>query len=178
MFDAVDFKDCEVLYCEDSEIHKEDLLLLKCKNGRLIDVGWYNRNKYCIMVIQDEQWDNPCYQISKQPKIEYIEYYLQKIIDYETTVFEAEVWETLGKITNAIDCGLAYQGNMNDIIAMLERLRDMGLQQNKAADYILVYALKYQEANEDEEKWDMACDILDRITGYCSLNLRIWHESG
>ena len=52
MFDRIDFKDCEILYRESSCTQKEDLLQLKCRNGKLIDVGWYGcENQYCILVI-------------------------------------------------------------------------------------------------------------------------------
>lgn len=173
MFDTIDFKDCEILYCEDSVTKKEDLLLLKCKNGRLIDVGWYGQNsKYCIIVVKDKQWYDPCYRINEQPKIEYIEHYLQKVINFETAVFKPEALEILNKITSVIDGWTAFKGEFNDLVQALDQLRDMGFHQNEIANYIEIYSLKYIDSNE--EKYSIACNILDQIVGFCSPDSHIW----
>lgn len=176
MFDMIDFRTCEILYREDSVEQKEDLLLLKCPNGRLIDVGWYGkRNRFCITVVQNEQWDSPCYRIHGQPKLEYIEHHLQKVIDFETAVFEPEEQAILREITNAIDCWSSGQGDFIALVRLLEQLRDKGLPQNKVANYIEIYSIPYVDS--DVETWDVACELLDQIVGWCAPDLHIWRDS-
>lgn len=175
MFDLIDFRNCEILYRENSVEQKEDLLLLKCKNGRLIDVGWYGkRNQYCITAVQNEQWDSPCYCIHGQPKLEYIEQHLQKVIDFETAVFEPEEQAILSQITNAIDCWSPGQGDFNALVKLLEQLRDKGLPQNKVVNYIEISSILYMDSCG--EKWDVTCELLDRIVGWCDPILHIWRD--
>jgi hypothetical protein len=162
MFDSIDFKDCEILHQEIDCSQKEDLLQLKCGNGRLIDVGWYgSKNGYCVYVVENGDWEHPCYKFERQPRLEYIEHHLQMVIDFETAAFAAPEQELLGQITDILDNRTACKVAIDDIAKLLEQLRDVGLSQNEAENYIRVYAMRYRDT--DEERWDIACDILDII---------------
>ena len=172
MFDRIDFKDCEILYRESSCTQKEDLLQLKCRNGKLIDVGWYGcENQYCILVIENENWDFPCYKIEQQPKLEYIEHHLQKIIDYETTIFTQPAQILLNKITAMIEHWGHSDIHFDRILKPIKQLYVLGLTQKEVTNYIEIYALKYNDGFDI--RWDLACDILDRVTGFCAPELRL-----
>lgn len=175
VFNLINFKDCEILYRETTASHKEDLLQLKCKNGRLIDVGWYGpENGYCIYVIENDDWSHPCYKIAQQPKLQFIEQHLQKVIDFECSAFTPAIQEIFTQITLLIDNATTVNASISKAVDLLEQLRVMGLQQREVANYIEIYAMKYQD--ECEEKWDMACDMLDIITGWCSPEQHIWKD--
>jgi|GEM_PF-5045882 len=47
---------------------------------------------------------------------------------------------------------------MNQVIELLKTFRDMGIDQETVGNYIEVFALKYNDS--DEEKWYIACDIM------------------
>ena len=169
MFDTVDFGTCQVLYREESEPHKEDLLQLRCPSGRLIDVGWYGEEgQYTVLVVQDGCWDPPCYQAGGFARLEDAEHWLGKIIWFETRALPENVEEGFRRVTEVLDRG----GRLEEAIPPLAALRDLGVGQNEAADFLLVHALRYRESRE--ENWDLACDLLDRITGWCAPELRLW----
>ncbi|GEM_PF-434376 len=175
MFEVINFKNCEILYRETTDESKEDLLQLRCPNGRLIDVGWYGKdNGYCLYVIENQNWECPCYRVIRQPKLEYVEHHLQKVIAFETSDFTLPVQKIMKQITDAIDSFPDYEGTFEDIVSLLAQLRDLSLSKKEAADYIEVYAMRYYDCCEG--KWDFACDMLDRITGWCAPELHIWRE--
>jgi hypothetical protein len=162
MFENIDFKSCKILYKETTDERKEDLLQVECDNGKIIDVGWYGEeNKYCIYVIKNYDWENPCYKIIHQSKIEYINKWLEKIINYETVIFEQTIENLYGKLMDAIDNYVAndYKKSIN----ILKQLQDNGISSKELENYISIYGLKYYET--DTEKYDFICDLLDIIIG-------------
>lgn len=60
MFQNVEFKNGKVLYIDNYNIFKEDLLQVEYANNYLLDVGWYGEeNGFIICIIKDYDWENP-----------------------------------------------------------------------------------------------------------------------
>ena len=57
------------------------------------------------------------------------------------------------------------------ILKPIKQLYVLGLTQKEVANYIEIYALKYNDGFDI--RWDLACDILDRVTGFCAPELRL-----
>jgi hypothetical protein len=161
MFENIDFKNCKILYKETTYYKKEDLLQLECTNGKIIDVGWYGKeNKYCIYVIKNYDWENPCYKITNQPKMEHVNNWLEKIINHETSIFEPNLKNLYSKLEDTINNYVA--NNYNKSIKILEQLCDNGTSLKELKNHLLIYSLKYYET--DEGKYNFICDLLDIIT--------------
>ena len=170
MFDSIDFKGCEVLYRELADSRSADLLRLRCPNGRVIVVGWDGaENQYGIHVAAHEE-GNLCYKVDGYQRVEAMEQRLQSVIDYETAVFDPCIQGLFDRIIGVID---DETSTMDMAVRLLESLRDAGLSQDAVADYISIYAMRYYD-DVDQERWDFVCDMLDRITGWCTPDQHIW----
>jgi hypothetical protein len=137
-------------------------LLIKCGNGRLIDVGWYGaENGYCIYVVENGDWERPVYKFERLFRFEYIDHYLQMAINFETAVFAPPAQAPLNQIAHIIDRRTVCKGALDDMANLLERLQEAGLNQKEAENYVMVYAIRYRN---DKERRNIACDILNLIS--------------
>lgn len=168
MFDTIDFKGCVIL---ENEYIQENLFQLKCKNGRRIVIHYQIKGtEFGISVYQDDNCTKRCYGIDQILKSKHVEYYLQKIIDFESAIFSEAVQKIIDQISYNID-NCSDQFRLNETVELLTKLEKMGLSQVQVGDYFDIYALKYYD---DEELWNFTCDLLDRIRGFCASQLRIW----
>jgi flagellar motor component MotA len=93
--------------------------------------------------------------------MEYVNNWLEKIIDYETSIFEPNIINLYKKLEDTINEYVA--NNYNESINILEQLRDNGTSLKELENHLLIYSLKYHET--DEGKYNFICDLLDIITG-------------
>lgn len=179
MFEQIDFKSCKILYLQTDDYLKEDLLQIQCTNGRLIDAGWYGDEAgFCTKVIENCNWEKPCYQLYK-PKKELMENDVQMFIDYETAEFSetiSKLFDELKSVIKSPSDQLSYTSH--DFIKareILHQIRIAGVDQSAFEKYLGTYALQFRE-DSDERRWNFACDLLDLITGFCAPQYYIYYE--
>ena len=178
LFEDIDFKNCKILYYEKNKRNclSEDLLQIECPNGRIIDVGWYGtKNGFRVVVIENLDWEKPCYEIV-MPKFEFAEKYLQDFIIYETTELSSDItilFQQFKDIVEAKDIDReSISESFSNAYHVLINLQSMGLGADEVFAYLSTYALQFR--NRDELRWDFICDLLDYVMGFCLPDLRIW----
>lgn len=80
MFEDIDFKNCKILFIDNGQYLKEDLLQFRTPKNLLIDVGWYgNAVGFCVKVVENCDWQNPASEFFTKDLAE-MKIQLQKVI--------------------------------------------------------------------------------------------------
>lgn len=80
MFETIDFKSGKVMFIDDGDYLKEDLLQVQYKNY-ILDAGWYNKKiGFKIFIVKDYDFENPISTYQTRIKEDML-YFLRVAID-------------------------------------------------------------------------------------------------
>lgn len=147
---------------------EENLLQIQCPNGRLIAVGWSgDQEVFCTKVIENCNWEKPCYQLHKSKK-EWMEHDVQMFIDYETAEFSETISKLFDELKLMIESlRVQTSADFNQGCEILGKLFDAGIDQGDIEKHLGIYALRFRD-DYDEIRWNFSCDLLDMI------NVSVW----